>query len=648
MSPEIRRAIAVSASVLLASCGTEGPPTEPVADRPSLIVIGGDGVTATVGSSVPVTVRVTGVSAPNQQVVSFVVTAGGGSVYSPAVQTARPQSGPGQGQSGIASNVWVYGTTSVPQTLEARLINPINGAVVLVGRLNGTATPGAAAQLTLVTGDGQSAVVGTAVPVAPAVKVSDQFGNGIGGVVVTFAVSQGAGSLTGATPTTNANGIATVGGWTLGPGAGPNQLTATTSPALAGSPALIGATGRAAAAARLVTAQRVFSPRIGTTISPTVQVTDANGNGVANAVVTFTVKAGSGTLDGVGAVATLTDATGTARVDWTVGSLIESNRLQATAQGLTGSPITFAAIPFDCDCWTTGAPLPTTRRDFGGGVINNLIHTVAGGVSGGTYFSVHEVYDPATDQWSSAAPVAAPYAFPASGVIQSRLYLASGFGPPGLLDRVQAYDASLDQWSPLAPIPTRRIGAGAATLGGFSVGGSFIPERMYVVGGDNSGNGTPTAAVEAYDPALDQWISRAPLPTSRFLPAAAVARGRLYAVGGAATGPFQILSRVDAYDPATNSWAAVNPMPTPRYSAAIAVVGDLIYVIGGLDPAKLGVVEVYDPAADAWVTRASMPTPRGGALAALAQVGSQLKIFVLGGRNDTGVEALATNEAYQP
>lgn len=631
----IRRRLptALSALAILSACGGDTSPTEPTAYAPSLAIVSGDGVAAAVGSSVNVTVQVTGVTLPNQQIVNFVVTSGGGSVYAPTVQTARPTSGPGAGQSGIASNVWVYGTQSGPQTLEARLISPSTGAVILVGRLTGSATPGPAAQLAVTLGDNQTAVVGAAVAVRPAVTVSDQYGNGIVGVNVIFAVSQGSGTVIGAAQTTDASGLATVGSWTLGAVTGPNEITATTpSLTLSGSPARIVALARPAVASKLVTTLRVFSPRIGTVISPVARVTDVGGNGIANMAVTFTVRTGGGALDGVSVLTTLTDAAGNARVDWTVGPSILSNTLQATAQGLQGSPITFVAVPYECDCWSARAPLPTVRRDIGAGVINGLIHTAVGGLTDGTYYSTLEVYNPSTNQWTTKSPVSAPYAFPASGVINGLLHLASGFGPPGLLDRVQAYDPVLDQWTPKAPIPTRRIEAASAVMGGL----------LYVMGGDNSGNGTASSTVEAYDPIQDQWTTKAALPTARFLAQAGNVNGRIYIAGGK-VGP-QVLARLDVYDPAANSWTAASPMPTPRYGVTVAVANGLLYVIGGNNPGKLATVEVYDPATDVWVTRTAMPTARGTAVSAVVNG----IIFVLSGRNHNGVEAFGTNEGYQP
>src|ERR1019366_2782373 len=78
-------------------------------------------------------------------------------------------------------------------------------------------------------GDAENAAVGTTVAVAPSVKIADQSGNGVSGVTVTFAVATGGGSVTGASATTGGNGVATVGGWTLGITVGANTLTASAS-----------------------------------------------------------------------------------------------------------------------------------------------------------------------------------------------------------------------------------------------------------------------------------------------------------------------------------------------------------------------------------------------------------------------------------
>ncbi|MDB4892089.1 MAG: Ig domain protein group 1 domain protein, partial [Gemmatimonadetes bacterium] len=79
----------------------------------------------------------------------------------------------------------------------------------------------------ILAGDQQSALAGTAVALAPGVVLKDGLGNPIANAPVIFAVASGGGSITGGTTTTNSFGVATVGSWTLGATPGANRLTAT-------------------------------------------------------------------------------------------------------------------------------------------------------------------------------------------------------------------------------------------------------------------------------------------------------------------------------------------------------------------------------------------------------------------------------------
>jgi adhesin/invasin len=102
---------------------------------------------------------------------------------------------------------------------------------------------GAPGSIEAAAGNEQSAVVATAVATRPAVVVRDRDGNPLEGIPVTFKVTGGGGSLNGANPVTSTNGLATVGGWTLGQKVGPHTLEATLSGLdVSGSPVVFSAT----------------------------------------------------------------------------------------------------------------------------------------------------------------------------------------------------------------------------------------------------------------------------------------------------------------------------------------------------------------------------------------------------------------------
>jgi adhesin/invasin len=105
---------------------------------------------------------------------------------------------------------------------------------------------GAPASIAATAGEGQSATVNTAVATPPAVVIRDGDGNPVSGIPVVFAVASGGGSVSGATVTTGPEGVAQVGGWTLGTQAGPNTLRAEVEGLeLQGSPVTFTATGTA-------------------------------------------------------------------------------------------------------------------------------------------------------------------------------------------------------------------------------------------------------------------------------------------------------------------------------------------------------------------------------------------------------------------
>lgn len=204
---------------------------------------------------------------------------------------------------------------------------------------------GPATQAVVHAGNNQTTAAGTPVPAAPAVRVTDGSGNPVPGVRVTFTVSAGGGTVAGATPLTNVQGIATLGQWTLGTGIGVNSLGATVD-GLAGGPVLFTATAVVGPAAQLTLVEGDGqSATIGTAVStaPAVKVADAFGNPVTGLAITFAVSAGGGSVTGGTGVS---DAGGVARVgSWRLGFIPGVNALTATRTGVP--PVTFNANAVD-------------------------------------------------------------------------------------------------------------------------------------------------------------------------------------------------------------------------------------------------------------------------------------------------------------
>jgi hypothetical protein len=191
--------------------------------------------------------------------------------------------------------------------------------------------------IAIVAGNTQAVRYGTPVTIAPSVVVTNALGP-MSGVTVTFTVTAGGGTVTGGTTTTNAQGIATVGGWTLGPSPGSNILRASAgsislninATAITGPPSAIAiVTGNNQT---WVQGSQVPSP-------PTVVVTDGQFP-VPGAHVTFAVASGGGTAIGPSQT---TGSDGLATVGgWRLGAST-TNTLTATVQSTAITPVTFSA-----------------------------------------------------------------------------------------------------------------------------------------------------------------------------------------------------------------------------------------------------------------------------------------------------------------
>lgn len=223
---------------------------------------------------------------------------------------------------------------------------------------------GAAAALASA-GASQAGEAGSAVATLPAVRVADAFDNPVAGVAVTFAVSVGGGSVTGAAQTTNTQGIATVGGWTLG-AEGANALTA----AVAGvaTPVTFSATAATATIRLAISSGQNQIAQNGRAVPMPIKVLATNqaSQPLAGRTITFSVASGNGSVATTSAV---TDATGIATLpgaNWTLGS-VGVNGLKAKVAG--GDSVTFSAqgIPtanYDIQVRFTSDPSTAQRQAF--------------------------------------------------------------------------------------------------------------------------------------------------------------------------------------------------------------------------------------------------------------------------------------------
>ncbi|MEX2206805.1 MAG: hypothetical protein WEF50_11310 [Myxococcota bacterium] len=197
-----------------------------------------------------------------------------------------------------------------------------------------------------------------------------------------------------------------------------------------------------------------------------------------------------------------------------------------------------------------------------------------------------------------------------------RMYLVGGLGKrkygeekqkSRVLGALEIYDPATEQWSEAAPMDVARQQFGAAlapdgklyVFGGCACRGS----TAYTVGdeesrlgarADGEAMGHPVTRTEVYDPTTNTWSDRAPIPTPRMaLTAATGLDGKIYVIGGEMRWGGEPMALVEVYDPATDSWSKGPSLRIGRQAHASAVTPDgKIWVIGGwgADP---GIADVW-------------------------------------------------------
>jgi N-acetylneuraminic acid mutarotase len=128
------------------------------------------------------------------------------------------------------------------------------------------------------------------------------------------------------------------------------------------------------------------------------------------------------------------------------------------------------------DRWEALPSLPVGLDHIVGGVVDGVFYAIGGRQR---RISTHRtsVYAFCEGAWKERAPMPTSRAGHAAAVWGGQIYVMGGEGnpedPSGVFDQNEVYDPASDTWSSLSPMLTRRHGTGAAAIDG----------RIYVPGG---------------------------------------------------------------------------------------------------------------------------------------------------------------------
>src|SRR5947207_11524547 len=169
----------------------------------------------------------------------------------------------------------------------------------------------------------------------------------------------------------------------------------------------------------------------------------------------------------------------------------------------------------------------------------------------------------------------------AAGASDGTFFYAAGgysFSQGNTLDTLYRYDPATDSWTTLAPMPQAAIMASAV----------YYPttNTIYVFGGEDANTGTNYNITRIYDITADTWITGANMPDVRSFMASGYSptNGKIYLVSGYNTG--QVTSAQPdmwEYDPVANTFTSRAPIPHSTGGAAFGVINGHLYVAGGRD-----------------------------------------------------------------
>ncbi|HEX3235208.1 MAG TPA: hypothetical protein VHR41_13490 [Gemmatimonadales bacterium] len=207
-----------------------------------------------------------------------------------------------------------------------------------------------------------------------------------------------------------------------------------------------------------------------------------------------------------------------------------------------------------------------------------------------------DVYDPATDTWTSKAFMLQPRS-----------------GPAGA-----AYDPGSNTWHTVSASSTVRAHFGAAPVG----------KKLYAVGGVNS---TSRLATNQSYTQGNIWVTKAPLPMAMVGPMFAVIGSKLYVVGGISATTLAPLTTNQSYTPSTDKWASRASLPQAVSDAdGAAVINGVLYLPGGRHGSSYpNTLYAYNSSTNSWTTKAAMPV--AGGLGVSAAIGGKLYVLTAAG-----------------
>ncbi|MGH8274477.1 MAG: protease pro-enzyme activation domain-containing protein [Gammaproteobacteria bacterium] len=249
--------------------------------------------------------------------------------------------------------------------------------------------------------------------------------------------------------------------------------------------------------------------------------------------------------------------------------------------------------------WANIADLPFAIVDNAGVADSGtgLIYSLDGTAGGADVDSVY-AYDSSADSWSPMTNAPNAREAPTAVDINGTIYLANGWQTGGSpTAELDIYDTATDTWTTGAANPVPAGGGSASTV---------VNGKLYVVGGCNDGKcAAPLSAVQVYDPTTNSWSSAANYPQPVTFAMCGGISGKLYCAGGTGNSGDDYATGY-VYDPSSDSWSPIASLPVASgglFAAGyITSQGELLVSGGAVNGGSVvtNAGYVYDPTSNSW------------------------------------------------
>jgi N-acetylneuraminic acid mutarotase len=287
------------------------------------------------------------------------------------------------------------------------------------------------------------------------------------------------------------------------------------------------------------------------------------------------------------------------------------------AFSVTGTPPSPpASSSFTQISWKTKTSGPLGKAEALTAKFGTRIYVFGGFAGSAGPVTDSEYYDAATDHWTHITKLPQPITH--AGVTQdaNSVYFVGGYVSKGDgtgyaqtfgSTKVWRYDFATDTYAALHDLPRALAGGGAELIG----------RKLHYFGGFEL-NRTDSAVHLVLD--LDNpsagWQAAASMTRTVNHMGHAVIDGRIYTFAGQTGTDEGLVTRnyVSVYDPATNQWSTRAPIPDAisHISSATFIMGDRVIVMGGESAHNVPVRDAwaYTPATDSWAALTLLPAPR--------------------------------------